>query len=136
MVGPQVHPRMAAEERIQVDERLVLRFAKASYEEVDQEPPDLFFLCNSGIGDDKEGLLWETTLREKLLPSDVPAVLTSFDENDARQDRNVIQKIGCPIQNVKEVNPMRSLWADVDNGRNVYANYASFTTGFAGSGSG
>ena len=130
MVGPQLSAGVTATREIRVDDQLLLRFIKQPYEEVDLPLPDLVYLCNSGIGDEKEGVLWKRTVHEKLLGSNLPAILTSFNDADFQQDKNLVGKLGCSLGGVREPNALRSMWTEVDNEREVQANFTAFATRF------
>mmetsp|Transcript_22674 Transcript_22674/g.28930 ORF Transcript_22674/g.28930 Transcript_22674/m.28930 type:complete len:263 (-) Transcript_22674:32-820(-) len=130
-IGPQVNVALDGKQKLFGD-CLQMEFRRKLYEETSLSTPDVFYLCNSGIGNEFENGYWQKTFQQKLLNSNSVGLFTSFNKSDFEADRRAIKSLnwGKDI-GFEENNPMRSLWEARDQQNNVvHSNHSSLIVSF------
>ncbi|KAI4171332.1 MAG: hypothetical protein LQ346_008751 [Caloplaca aetnensis] len=76
-------------------------------------PPDLIVACNSGHADDEIDS-WRPTL-SRVLDMDTPAVFTTYNEREARDEEAVLSSIGARFLQTREENRWRGMVPKLEN---------------------
>ncbi|KAL8785747.1 MAG: hypothetical protein Q9195_008513 [Heterodermia aff. obscurata] len=76
-------------------------------------PPDLIMACNSGHADE-ETESWRPTL-ERILAKDIPAVFTTFTEQEAIDEQTVFGRMGAHFVQTCEKNRWHGLVPKIEN---------------------
>ena len=76
-------------------------------------PPDLIMACNSGHADEETGS-WRPTL-ECILESNIPALFTTFNEQEAVDEQNVLGRMGAHFVQACDKNRWHGLVPKIEN---------------------